>query len=211
MRDQTLRIAGEGLYPESARRIAAEAARIAPPAGASTSRSRAAAPPRSGIRRPAARPSRRSPPNRPCASTPQRRSEGRLLPRPRRGRGPRPRLPAGPIEVAGHDDPPGTVPRPPRRRRGTRQAEALGETGRQAEKPAPKPADTPRCPIPACRSGAPPRSSITAQGRHPAGPDRRRAGGGRRRPPGGRLRPALVRPLVLILASVAWRASSPRS
>ncbi|KMO35972.1 flagellar motor protein MotB [Methylobacterium variabile] len=151
VRDQSLRIAGVGLYPESARRLAAEAGRLAPAGwraevavearGAAPSRDPvscretfAALATESGLRfdpgsadlKPAFYPVL---------------DEVAALAR---------ACPQARIEVAGHDDPPGSAPppapapkEPPRK-----ESPGKGKAAKAAEKPAERPAEQPTMPDP---------------------------------------------------------------
>lgn len=155
VRDQSLRIAGEGLYPESARRIASEAARIAPPGWRIDVAvdARGAAP----VRNPdscartfaalATEPTLRFDPGSAdlkAAFYPVLDGVADLARA----------CPQARIEVAGHDDPPGTVPPPAKEAPGPAPAKGkpAAKPGRQAGKPAEtaaeKPAETPAMPDP---------------------------------------------------------------
>ncbi len=157
VRDQSLRIAGEGLYPESARRIAAEAARIAP----------------AGWRIDVAVEARGAGPVRDTASCAKTFAALAAEPTLRFDPGSADLKPAfypvldgvadlaracpqARIEVAGHDDPPGSVPPPvkeaPAPAREAAKGKPPAKPGKQAGKPVEpaveKPADTPAMPDP---------------------------------------------------------------
>ncbi|TGE00332.1 flagellar motor protein MotB [Methylobacterium nonmethylotrophicum] len=156
VRDQSLRIAGEGLYPESVRRLAADAARLAP-AGWRTEvavQARGAAPPRD----PAAcretfaalatEPTLRFDPGsadlKPAfySVLDEVASLARACPQAR-------------IEVAGHDDPPGSAPPPVPKEpapkepaKETPKGKAAAKPGKTAEKTIEKSAERPTMPDP---------------------------------------------------------------
>ncbi|BCM83219.1 flagellar motor protein MotB [Methylobacterium indicum] len=163
VRDQSLRIAGEGLYPESARRVAAEAGRLAP----------------AGWRIEVAVGARGAPPKRDpaeCRETFATLASGQALRFDPGSADLKPAFypvldevaglaracPQARIEVAGHDDPPGSAPAPVAKEAAPKEAapkeaplkEASGKSkpaakpGRPAEKPAPKPVETAAMPDP---------------------------------------------------------------
>ncbi|MGF3026073.1 flagellar motor protein MotB [Methylobacterium aquaticum] len=155
VRDQSLRIAGEGLYPESTRRIAAEAARIAPPGwridvavearGAAPSRDPAAC--RETFAALATEPTLRFDPGsadlKP-AFYPVLDGVADLARA----------CPQARIEVAGHDDPPGTVvPSVPKEAPAPAKGKPAAKAGKPADKAgaksaADKPAETAPMPDP---------------------------------------------------------------
>lgn len=150
VRDQSLRVAGEGLYPESARRIAADAARIAPSGwridvavdarGATPVRDPAAC--RETFAALAAEPTLRFDPG--SADL-----KAAFYPVLDEVAGLARACPQARIEVAGHDDPPGTVlPPVPKEIPAPAKPKPAAKPGKQAEKPVPKPADTPAIPDP---------------------------------------------------------------
>ncbi|AWN46686.1 flagellar motor protein MotB [Methylobacterium terrae] len=159
VRDQSLRIAGDGLYPESARRVAAEAARLAPAGW----RSEVAVGARSAgpVRDPAAcrdtfaglarEPSLRFDPG-------SAELKPAFYPVLDEVAGLARACPGARIDVAGHDDPPGTVvPQAPKEASTPKEASAPKDApkgkaglkpGRQAEKPAEKSPEKPSMPDP---------------------------------------------------------------
>lgn len=164
VRDQSLRIAGEGLYPESARRVAAEAARIAP----------------AGWRTEVAVGARGAPPLRDPASC--RDTFAALASEPTLRFDPgsadlKPAFypvldevaglaracPQARIEVAGHDDPPGTAPppapkEPPVAKDAAKDAPKEASKGKAAPKsgkPAAKPQGAPSSEKPAETASVP--------------------------------------------------------
>ncbi|UHC19004.1 OmpA family protein [Methylobacterium currus] len=152
VRDQSLRVAGEGLYPESARRIAMEAARIAPAGwridvavegrGAAPVRDPAAC--RETFAALAAEPTLRFDPG--SADL-----KAAFYPVLDEVAGLARACPQARIEVAGHDDPPGTVVPPAPKEApapSTAKAKPGAKPGRQAEKPVGKPAETSSMPDP---------------------------------------------------------------